>query len=250
MQGNMRSLGIMGRAKQYDLRLIGHDPDGSTDGHIVTLSDLIRIDNQGLTRRHRMQIAFQLCLSVLNLSKTPWVDDGWSWEESCALRMIEEQPANDSDDPDEEEKREFPHLFITQKFYSQSQATLSRKKVSNSAFRILAGDPVLARLGFALIVLAVNKTLAEVRQERGFPEINHGDTDFKDLLTAKKLLGTSRIRDEAGGAYEDVVRACIEGEFMDLEDATKKFRKSDDGFYDDAEEAIMSPMFTYCQDFA
>lgn len=252
MQSKTRSLGIMGRAKQYDLRLIGHDPDGSTDGHIVTLSDLIRIDNQGLTRRQRMQIAFQLCLSVLQLYTTPWVDEGWSWEESCALRLIEEQPGNDSDDPDEEEKREFPHLFIRQKFYSQGQVTPSPKE-ANSVFGIVVGDPVLAKLGFALIVLAVNKTLAEVRRERVFCDIIHDDADLMDLATAKKLLETSRIRNEAGVGYEDVVRACIEGQYVDLQDATtRRFRKKRDveGFYDDAEEAIMNPLFTYCQIFA
>lgn len=251
-QSSMGSLGIMGRAKQYDLQLIGHDPDGHTESQIVTLSDLISIDSQGLTRRQRMQIAFQLCLSVLQLYRTPWVDDAWSWEESCALRLVEEQPANDSDDPDEEEKHEFPHLFITQKFYSNSQDS-NCSKPCTSALSFVANDPILAKLGFALIVLAVNKTLADVRREKGFTDLNkYEHEDWNDYRTAKKLLGTSRIRDEAGVAYEDVVRACIEGQYVDVRDATtRRFRCGDaEGFYDDAEEAIMHPLFTYCQIFA
>lgn len=241
----------MGRAKQYDLRLIGHDTEGSADGHIVTLSDLIHIDNQSLTRRQRMQIAFQLCLSVLQLYQTPWVDDAWNWQESCSLRLIEEPRDNESDNGDEEEKREFPHIFITKKFYSQGQGAPPPAK-KNTTLRILAGDPVLAKLGFALIVLAVNRTLAEVRRvDKGFGDINHGEAELDDLVTAKQLLKTGRIRDEAGRAYEQVVRACIEGQYVDFQDATKQFRKSDaDNFFDDAEEAIMHPLFTCFQDFA
>ncbi|KAL2208529.1 hypothetical protein CC79DRAFT_577629 [Sarocladium strictum] len=255
IQTVMGSLGIMGQAKQYDVQVIDHDPDGSADSRIMTLSDLIRVDRQGLTRRQRMQIAFQLCLSVLQLYRTHWIGDGWSWEESCALRLIEEQPSDDNADVDEYEKREFPHLFITQKFYSHNQQPESpTTKVSHTAspLSILANNPKLAKLGFALIVLAVNKTLAEIRQEKAFADvILHGHEDLDNFITARKLLKTSRIREEAGVAYEEVVKACIEGRYMNLQDATKEFGKTDvDEFYDDAEEAIMHPLFTYCQVFA
>ncbi|KAH8173480.1 hypothetical protein LIA77_07735 [Sarocladium implicatum] len=248
---SLRSLGVMGRAKQYDLRLIGHESEGSSDGHIVTLSDLIQIDNQNLTRRQRMQIAFQLCLSVLQLYTTPWVDEGWNWEESCALRLVEDAQDSDSDDVDEEEKRQFPHIFITQKFYSQAHRSQPPVR-KNSTLRILAGDPVLAKLGFALIVLAENKTLAEVRKVyKKFGDIDHGEAELDDLVTAKQFLKSGRLRHEVGAAYEEVVRACIEGQYLDFQDATKHFRKRDaDHFLDDAEEAIMHPLFSYCQAFA
>lgn len=254
LKSSMGSLGIMGRAKQYDLKLVGHKSDGGKDGHIVTLADLINIDTQGLTRRQRMQIAFQLCVSVLQLHRTHWVNDGWSWEDSCALRLVEEQLSADSDDPDEDDEQEFPHLFITQRFYSHGQVHEVRpSKPCTTPLGILTMDPVLAKLGFALIVLAVNKTLAEIRREKGFADFPmNTHEDLNDYLTAKKLLSTSRIRDEAGVAYEDVVRACIEGQYLDLDDATtRRFRNRDaDDFYDDAEEAIMHPLFTYCQMFA
>src|SRR6516162_9853495 len=110
-----------------------------------------------------MQIAFQLCLCVLQLCITPWIDESWTWEECCVLRMADERH-----DGEEDEQHEFPHLFVTQKFYSgqSSGPAKNRKRYSDTPLSILAGDPILTKLGFALIVLAVGKTLQEIREEK------------------------------------------------------------------------------------
>jgi hypothetical protein len=253
VQGNQNVLGVMGDAnKKYRLSIMRRNEAEAGNGDIVRLAELIHSGDPTFGTRQRMQIAFQLCLCVLQLCITPWIDESWTWEECYVLRMAEER----LDEEGNEEGNEFPRLFVTQKFYS-GQATgpaNDRKRHPDTPLSILAGDPILNKLGFALIVLAFGKTLQEIREERpsrlGTDLENISPVELLDLVTARKLLKSGRIRDEAGVEYANVVKACIERQYVDLQDAIKNFRKSDDGsFFDCAEKAIMVPLYDHCKIF-
>lgn len=249
-------LGILGdKSKCYRLS-IQEPADPAVEGaDPIPLEDFIGLKGPrkgpALTSKERISLGFQLCLLVLQLSVTPWIDDSWTWEDCRVLTVLAEQKAQPNQDDDRffsvEDQIEVHQLFVAKKFYSSqlpvAQTSLSPRR-SYSALSMLGGSPILVKLGFALIVLALGKTLRELREETPSMQASCsgiGNEDVRDLMTARHLLKTNHVRDQVGCVYSNVVAACIEPS----DDMIRSLESRDNAFFDRAEKTIMAPLYNY-----
>ena len=117
---------------------------------------------------------------------------------------------------------------------------------------MLAEQPVLTKLGFALIELALGQTLEDMKEDtRSYWGLGDRriDDDSMNFSTAKRLLKSGKIREEATRDYEDVVRACISYQYPDKEGNNRSLLLKDDSFSDNARDAILSPLFHVWKQF-
>lgn len=218
-------LGILRlREKQYELQM----PVCSQG--ISSCQDMVCLDHHltALSRKERMDLALGLSYAILQFYSTPWIEACWTWSDFC----IDKQ--NDS------------QLFVTRKFYSRSRDSTPEKGNSpTSDVLAIFGEPILTKLGFALIELAIGKRLAELR-----PDDQHENLDpnMLDFLTAKKLVASGRIMCEEGRAYEGVVNACLSHQYM-CSSQLSFIDSSRPTFQKDVEQCIIEPlhnMWTAC----
>lgn len=186
-------LGVLGM--KYTVKVTSLDGE-STEPCLVCLDDYLSSERQ-LTRKKRMDLALSLSLAILQFYTTPWIDMWWTWKDFCT---------NDKS-----------QIYITKSFYSTQDPMLAQQGQPTShslfatAFWDLIGEPILTRLGFALIELALGKPLSELRQ---VPNSAVEEEDMLDLMTAKQLLEEGMVREEAGKCYHDAVQACLTHQVM------------------------------------
>lgn len=107
-----------------------------------------------------------------------------------------------------------------------------------STFWACFGEPELTRLGFALIELALGKRLAELRKEC----IDHVyDQDMLDLKTAKDMVDTGILVEEAGQCYNDVVKVCLEHQVI-VSSGVKGLNSKHVDFQLDLERYVVDPI--------
>ena len=252
-------LGILEKENKRFTLSINEVRGNDAEANIVRLADLIKINGPAFSTKKRLQIAFQLCLSVLQLCTTPWIDDSWTWDECCVVRKVETQPAEGVEEDDDFEVRdETYHLFVTQQFYSAQLAVKKGKaRRPKTMLNLLVGEPVgtvLIKLGCALIELGFGKTMQDIRDEKP-PNWLGGldknlDSASLDFLTATKLLDSGSVTEEVGMDYANVIRACINRQYEDAQQScVKVFTSGGEKFYDYAEEAIMHPLFDWVKVF-
>jgi hypothetical protein len=218
-------LGVLGaNEKKYTVKITSVDDDPSTHHSIVCLDDyLVPTDSWKLSRRTRMDLALSLSLAILQFYSTPWIDGWWTWKDFCML------------------KDEKSQVFINRKFYSDQSPHISRQtshSASTSAFWEMYGEPVLTRLGFALVELALGKRLSKLREPNENPDI---DEDMLDLQTAKRVVKSGLILDEAGPLYNDAVLACLEHQVM-MPSNVMGLKSEHKNFQRDLEEFVVGPL--------
>ncbi|MCJ1405771.1 hypothetical protein MMC11_009001 [Xylographa trunciseda] len=193
-QGNLRLA-----ETQYQLRVPLSVQDIEASPNIVCLDDLLTSQRFPLSRQERINLALRLSYAILEFYLTPWIETCWTWKDFCI------------------DKHNDAQLFVTQKFYSSRGRTLSScsKGSLSSAVWAIHGEPILTRLGFALIELAMGRRLAELRQEDQYSSY---DPDTRDFLTAQHLIDSGRIRQEESRDYEDVVKTCLNHEYLRMSD--------------------------------
>jgi len=224
----------VGNNKTYRLRVKKLDDTGP--GTFRCFADLMQPGNR-LPTRDRMELAFRLSSAILQLCKTPWIDESWAWNDVCVSQVEED-----------EGRIKCSIIFIPQEFYSVHHSADNASAVDNNdtVWSILQDQPVLTKLGFALIELALGETLEKMKEETknycGLGD-QHYDDDTMNLFTAKKLLKSGRIRLEATKDYEDVVKACIHHQYRDQDGTNKALLLTDDSFLLNVSEAIISPLF-------
>ncbi|RDW61683.1 hypothetical protein BP5796_11575 [Coleophoma crateriformis] len=104
-------------------------------------------------------------------------------------------------------------------------------------------EPILTKLGFALIELAFCRTLPEIRKDQLHDTIEEKDSDFANLQTATAMLESGRLAREASQVYEDVVRVCIKHHYLGRSSSGPKgLGSKDPSFFDRAEESIIGPL--------
>jgi len=188
-------LGVLGlKEKKYKVQVTSLDGYTSEPPSLVSLQDYLSASHkQEVTRKKRMELALSLSLAILQFYKTPWIDMWWTWRDFCVLKGDKSQ------------------IFVTKRFYSSHSRlslTAQTHAPSTSTFWECFGEPVLTRLGFALVELAVGQRLSELRlKEEG--AVQGGDEDMLDLMTAKHLVGEGKVLEEAGQCYHDAVQACL-----------------------------------------
>lgn len=129
-------------------------------------------------------------------------------------------------------------LFVTSKFYSACSGSTSSDISPISEFWVIRGEPILTRLGYALIELALGKRLAQLRKE---DQYSSKDPDIVDYLTAKGLVESGCIMGAEGRVYENVVKACLYHQFLSTSDL-KVIDSSLISFHEDVERSIIGPL--------
>lgn len=174
-----------------------------------------------------MSLALRLSYAILQYYSTGWIDPSWSWKD---FSLTDEPKFEDS------------HLFVKQKFYSSCGAEPGIRSDNGSVSGIWGpiGEPILTRLGFALIELALGRRLSEMRDvniDKSLPD------DYQDYLTAMNVLKSGKVRREEGKGYEEVVRVCLKHEFWSNTDASMKTLDSaEPTFHKDVEKLVIAPL--------
>jgi len=187
---------------------------------VVSLEDL----TSRLERSDRMGLAVRLTYAIIQYHSTGWIDSSWTWKDFSVA-------GNDGITGDRSQ------LFISQKFYSNSDDTSTRNKLWSGWLAV--GEPVLTRLGFALIELALGKRLYELRDST----IDQNSAqDAQDYWTACRLLDTGRVRRAESIAYELVVKACLRHDFEDSHHTLRRLDSRDKTFEKDVEQCVLKPL--------
>lgn len=227
-------LGILGmKEKEYTVKITSVGVESKTDHrNVVCLDDyLVPYERWELTRQKRMDLALSLSLAILQFYSTPWIDDWWTWKDFCMLKDDNKQ------------------VFVTGKFYStqkpSSPTATTAKKLSHPAaasmFWSCFGEPILTRLGFALIELALGKRLSQLRPAEADPS---ADQDMLDTFTAKSLLSDGSVFQEAGQLYQDAVQACLSHQ-VTMDSGPRSLDSKHPDFQQDLERFVVGPIRDY-----
>lgn len=190
------SVGFFGKGERKYTVQVTLPKEASLDYQsLVCLDDYLPPNKQWeLSCKTRMDLALSLSLTIMLLFPTPWIDMWWTWKDFYILTEDSSQ------------------LFITKNFYSAHSLLNPGNKSSmhslqTSTFWAYFGEPELTRLGFALIELALGKRLSQLRQQKMNYEV--ADQDMLDLMTARQIVDSGAILEEAGQCYHDVVMVCL-----------------------------------------
>ena len=205
----------------------------------VCLDDyLIPYEKWELTKQKRMALALSLSTAILLFYSTPWIDSWWTLKDFYIL------------------KDDISRIFITRTFYGAHGASLkplpqstsrsdaksllwdtSRSK-SKSLFWDCFGEPILTRLGFALIELALGKRLSELRAADVDP---NADQDMIDTITAMNILADGSVLIEAGQVYHNAVLACLSHQAR-IDSGSRSLDSKHPNFQQDLVRFVVGPM--------
>lgn len=217
-----------------------------------------------LSRKARLELAIRLSLTILQLCKTPWIDDSWTWTDVCVSHVtttttsLKQQqqhtdPEKRSPSPTREEEpppaapllpsSPSPVMFFLRSIYSVTcdAASPPIPTPPRRAVDVMDKEPVLTKLGMALIELALGKSMADIKAGYGLDGM--ADADVGNICTARALLEGGGIRREANRAYEGVVKACIERQFHDRRGTLRAVASRDASFLASFTDAIIVPLY-------
>ncbi|KAF5489815.1 hypothetical protein CGCS363_v012081 [Colletotrichum siamense] len=200
---------------------------------ILPLQGWMRLQRADLDWKRRIELAVQLSFSVIQLSLTPWIDDSWTWDNwAIATDTISHRSGR-------------PLLF--RRCFGSSITANGAQASKSSVWSILSPEPILAKLGLCLIELAFGKTVSEIRCEGASDEEivgnNEVDPESLDLITAKELFESQRIRNQFGESFENAVKACIHQQFRAEKNGDIiELDSRDPSFLQNAVDSIISPL--------
>ena len=170
------------REKKYILKTNSLSSFSLASQSVVCLDDFLPpYQTWELTKQKRTDLALSLSTTILVFYSTPWIDEWWTWKDFCMLKDDNKQ------------------VFVTGKFYStQKPSSPTAKKLTHPAaaspFWSCYGEPMLTRLGFALIELALGKRLSQLKAADADP---NADQNMVDTFTAKRVLADGSVFREA-----------------------------------------------------
>lgn len=218
--------------------------NAATSPTILCVHDFLSDSELPISRQDRMGLALRLSHIVLQFYSTPWIDENWTWKDFAFAGRGEYLDG----------KHDTSQLFVSRKFYSTSRlAEVSGN--SNKDAHILQSftwsEPILTRLGFALIELALGASFVDLRsmdipelRKLVLPSLNDPwiNTELLDRETAYLLLHSGRVRREEGLAYEEVVKACLERQYI-FESTVRGLKSDGPSFLEDVERCILAPLY-------
>ncbi|ETI22748.1 hypothetical protein G647_06824 [Cladophialophora carrionii CBS 160.54] len=226
-----QTLGVL-QTDSVNYELKSPRPIGDGDARaVLSLDDLFTGDRSKLARRHRISLALSLAWGVTTLHQTPWIGPSWTWSDFSAIM--------------DRQRGQFDEgLFITKYFPSQQNLNIPETPCAEappSLLKIALGEPVVARLGYALIELAKGERFASLHEPSASTST---DKDLQDLLTARHLLETGVVRDEECEAYSAVVQVCLYQQIQREEGLGMKTLRSQDAWFErDLTRAIVQPLY-------
>jgi hypothetical protein len=145
-----------------------------------------------ITPKDRYELAFLLSSSILQLYKTPWLNDNWTRDEIYLLYAIPE-------------KALARNIYVSKSF-PKSQITLSAQADPDLA---LIRNVSVFNLGLALLELTYGHPIEYYQSES---DLRNGTrTAMTNMLIAQRLIG--QIEEYEGKRYSDVVYRCIYCDF-------------------------------------
>ncbi|ORY58057.1 uncharacterized protein BCR38DRAFT_353518 [Pseudomassariella vexata] len=229
--------GVLGPdGKRYTVAPRPHT--GISPPTVMSMDDcLSSCDGAGLTRRVRLDLALNLASAIERFHPTSWIDMTWTWRN---FSMIREDTAH--------------RLCITKRFWSLEARRQTAVAAPASKFwRTLRHmDPMLIRLGFALIELAMGKRLSDLRakmsgeDEPAEPE-SEWMKDLEDWNTANDLVEQNIIQDEVSLTYQQIVARCLKCEILE-DTGVKLLRSGSQNFGDELDTFIVGPLRQYHAD--
>ncbi|CAK7237886.1 hypothetical protein SBRCBS47491_010192 [Sporothrix bragantina] len=226
--------GVLGDdGKRYTVRA----PRQHSPLSIVSMEEwLTTCGTESKRRRVRAELAMNLASTILQFYPTAWIEKTWTWQNFSVARDASSH-----------------NLMITQRFWSLDLPRRQSLKSSPSqpskfwsTFQDL--DPMLVRLGFALIELALGKRLADIRMDKDTKDEDStacgntsGDADLVDYYTAVDILNSNEIEDEIGVAYQRVVEACLRCRVIS-DVGMKLLTSSSSKFGADLEQFVVEPL--------
>lgn len=234
--------GVLGDdAKRYTVRA----PRKHASMKIMSMEEwLTSCGTESKRMRVRAELAMNLAATILQFYPTAWIEKTWTWQNFSVAR--DESSHN---------------LVITQRFWSLGLPRASLKSAPPTPSRFWTMfqylDPMLVRLGFALIELALGKRLSEIRvgsnadkdskdvkddsDDDGWDPKKQRDVDLADYCTAIGILESNEIEDEVGVAYQQVVDACLRCHV--ISDTGPKWLKSNSTkFGSELEQFVVEPL--------
>ena len=225
----------------------GTSPAGGDKPSSVRCFTALMESNSGLVTKHRRELALRLSSALLRLRSTPWIDGSWTWNDVWVT-------VNQSREATSSEIKDLSILFIPRDFYSTVHSAETASVVTafnpDPIREFLDDQPVLTRLGFALIELALGKHMKDMWADYDELTDISNDKEVINILVAKKLLQAGRIADMAGKRYQDVVYACIHHRYYDLKNGHHvSLMLDDESFPRVGNNAIISPLFDVYKGF-
>lgn len=192
-----------------------------------------RIQGLGKSKKKRDEIAQNLAFAVIQFASTHWIDSSWTWR-SFSVR--------------EDEVTGLQQLFVTRRIVPDREARNPALIARQSRFwRLLTREPVLVRLGFALIELALARRLPELRAEgfgsEALAELAEGEAseDEKDYLTALAVMESRELKENCSLEYQGVVDACLTCQVA-MESSYLSLTSRASSFQDDVDMHIVQPL--------
>ncbi|KAK4201004.1 hypothetical protein QBC40DRAFT_296073 [Triangularia verruculosa] len=208
---------------------------------IMTIADL-RQSGNGLAVRDRWELALRLCLAIVRLCETPWVNESWTWD-VCVGQIPPN--SNDMSDRAHDDVMKFPVIFreVYSAGYQTDSESIQTAVAPMQCAELLQDDePVLTKLGLALIELALQKSMEDLRSELGSPE-STAPQSVIDRCMAIKLLKTGKIQREASAAYADAVNVCIQRKFLDTDGNPSQLVSTHSTFLRRFNDTVLMPLF-------
>jgi len=182
-----------------------------------------------ISRKQRVNLAISLSYAIMIFYSTPWIDTWWTWKDFYTS------------------KDNISQIFLSKAFYGNREASLkgpsqrrSRSKSKSLLWEII-GEPILTRLGFALIELALGKRLCELRAKDIDPISPDMDEDFLDMITAKCVLRDGLVLGETGQGYHNAVEACLTHQVI-ISSGLKSLDSNHPSFHQDLERFVIAPI--------
>ena len=191
-----------------------------------------------------MGLALRLSHAVLQFYSTPWIDENWTWR---SFAFAKEGESLDG-------KYDTSQLFVARNFYSATKLAEDSDSSDEAAQVVLPykwDEPILTRLGFALIELALGARFSDLRARNlpvlktlVPPNLNNDwmNAEILDRETARLFLESGIIRREEGQAYEDAVKACLKHQYVH-ESIVRGLKSDGPSFQEDVEHCILAPLY-------
>lgn len=160
---------------------------GKDDSTIMTLETLFDPNKQTeneLSRRQRFYISVLLCVSVLQLYSTPWVEEMWN-KKRILLRYMEDDGSADS---------------IARNVYMRPKKDFAETEAPDSA-------KILFSLGVMLLELVFGRRLEDHPKWSSYFGADGKPNDHTAFSTARDWQ--AKVEGEVGSGYAEAIRKCL-----------------------------------------
>ncbi|KAF1941763.1 hypothetical protein EJ02DRAFT_191853 [Clathrospora elynae] len=179
-----------------------------------------------LTKHDKLRVAVDLASSVLQLYKTPWLDEQWSDNDVYFIHRPGVPLSV------------YEHPFVYRRLPS-SPGSLSVSTSQQAAYRVIRNQ-TLFTLGILLIELLYGKPIEELQTPR---DLDCQGTPGIAWCTAERLI-KEELEFEAGPRYLDAVRRCIRCDFN-----RKESSLDDKDFQQAVFDGVVAPLERTLQQF-